>query len=387
MSIGRYCWIFFLCFSSSVFAAQLQDMNTSVRALGMGNAFVGMAQGLDALFYNPAGLARNPGVSWTIVDPKVGASGYEAVTKVQGLQDPSDLSATLGELYGENIWLGVGAKTGMTFPLVAFAVYDSADVSLAVHNPAYTSLGVDVVNDFGYAAGVGAMPIPGIEVGMAVKWIKRLGSRVPIGASLIADLDPDAIMQNIRNEGIGYGLDLGMNFTIPTPVQPTFSFVWRNVGTTKFRTSNANATAPPAEPSEMIIGAALGLHLPLVSITPTFDYRYLDRSDVQISKKINFGVEVSLPLLDIRGGFHQGYYSAGVGVNLGMFRIDAATYGEELGEYAGQKEDRRYMVQATLELGLDLGFGSSASSGGPGGKGSSGSADRRSPTRRLKQRR
>ena len=380
-------WILFIVFvSSSAFAAPLQDMNTSVRALGMGNAFIGVAQGLDALFYNPAGLARNPGVSWTIVDPKVGASGYEAFTKVQGLQNAGDLSATLAELYGENVWLGVGAKTGMTFPLVAFAVYDSADASLSVHNPAYTTLGVDVVNDFGYAAGFGAMVIPGVEVGMGIKWIKRLGSRAPVGASLIGDLDPDVIMQNIRNEGIGYGLDLGMNFTIPAPVQPTFSFAWRNVGTTKFRTANTSMTAPPSEPSEMILGAALGIHLPLVSVTPTFDYRYLDRSDVQLSKKINFGVEVSLPLIDIRGGFHQGYYTAGVGLNLGMFRIDAATYGEELGEYAGQKEDRRYMVQATLELGLDLGFGSSSSSAA-GGKGASGSADRRSPTRRLKQRR
>ena len=380
-------WILFFIFTSfTATAAPLQDMNTSVRALGMGNAYIGMAQGLDALFYNPAGLARNPGVSWTIVDPKVGASGYEAFTRVQGLQNAGDLSDTLEALYGENVWLGVGAKTGMTFPLLAFAVYDSADASLAVHNPAYTSIGVDVVNDFGYAAGIGVPVLPGVDVGMGIKWIKRLGSRVPLGASLIGSLDPDVIMQNIRNEGIGYGLDLGMNISIPTPIQPTFSFAWRNVGNTKFRTANTSMTAPPTEPSEMIIGAALGIHLPLVSVTPTFDYRYLNRSDVQLSKKINFGVEVSLPLIDIRGGFHQGYYSAGVGLNLGMFRIDAATYGEELGEYAGQKEDRRYMVQATLELGLDLGFGSSSSSAA-GGKGSSGSTDRRSPTRRLKQRR
>lgn len=374
-------------FVGRVYAAPLQDMNTSVRALGMGNAYIGVAQGLDALFYNPAGLARNPGVSWTIADPKVGASGYEAFTRVQGLQSSGDFADTLEALYGENIWVGAGAKTGMTFPMIAFSVYDSADVNLSPHNPAYTSVGVNVVNDFGYTAGVGAMVGPGVELGMALKYVKRLGSRVPLGASLVGSLDPDVILENIKQEGTGYGLDLGMNITIPAPIQPTISFAWRNVGDTKFRAANVNGAAPPSERSEMIIGAALDINAALVSVTPTFDFRYLNRSDVQLTKKINFGVEVGLPLLDIRGGFHQGYYSAGVGLNLGMLRVDAATYGEELGEYAGQKEDRRYIVQVSMELGLDLGFGSSSASSSGSGKSGSGSGDRRSPSKRLKQRR
>lgn len=376
--------IFFLFISSTAQAAVLQDMNTSVRALGMGNAFIGVASGLDALFYNPAGLARNPGVSWTIVDPRIGLSGVEAYQKVQGLQDSSDFSDTVTELYGENVWVGAGAKTGFTMPMVAIAAYDSLDASISPHNPAYSNIDINVVNDFGYAAGFGVPIVPGFEVGMAVKWIKRLGARVPLGASFIGSLDPDTIMQSVRNEGIGYGLDLGANLTVPGPVSPTLSVAWRNIGNTKFRTANTSMTAPPTELSEMIIGGSLAVKTGLVNVTPAFDFRYINRSDVQLSKKINFGLEVSLPLLDIRGGFHQGYYALGAGVNLGMIRVDAATYGEELGVYAGQKEDRRYMLQLTMELGLDLGFGSS--SGGKDGKGSSG-RDSRSPGRRLKQRR
>jgi len=67
------------------------------------------------------------------------------------------------------------------------------------------------------------------------------------------------------------------------------------------------------------------------------------------------GIEFSWPVLDVRGGFHQGYYSLGAGFDLWLMRVDAATYGVELGAYPGQLEDRRYMMQVTFEFGIDPG--------------------------------
>ena len=117
----------------------------------------------------------------------------------------------------------------------------------------------------------------------------------------------------------------------------------------------------------MIIGGALEISAPLISISPTVDYKYLNRSDIQFGKKISLGVEVSLPILSLRAGFNQGYYAGGVGVNLGLIKVDAATYGEELGEYPGQIEDRRYIVQATIEVGFDF-FGLLSGSSSSGSK-------------------
>ena len=135
-----------------------------------------------------------------------------------------------------------------------------------------------------------------------------------------------------------------------------------------------------------MVGAALEIDTLLITVTPSFDYVYADRSDIQVGQKIHAGVEVALPLLRIRAGLNQGYYTAGVGLELGLLSVDVATYGVELGEYPGQHEDRRYVAQVKIELGFDpgsFGFGGGSSKSGSGSSSGSGSGS----GRRLKQRR
>ncbi|NJL25493.1 MAG: hypothetical protein HC902_10185 [Calothrix sp. SM1_5_4] len=162
-----------------------------------------------------------------------------------------------------------------------------------------------------------------------------------------------------------------------------------------FRSDNPN-TVLPAEENDITLGASMVFDLPLLSVAPALDFRYLNREDLQLTRKINFGIEIGLPLLDIRGGFREGYWTAGLGVNLGLFRVDAASYGVELGAYPGQIEDRRYALEFTMEIGIGNftagkvanargGGGSSASSAGGGSGG--GSKSIWGGGRRLKQRR
>ena len=84
------------------------------------------------------------------------------------------------------------------------------------------------------------------------------------------------------------------------------------------------------------------------------DYRYALNSDIDDGRKLNAGLEISLPLLDLRGGVHQGYLTYGVGLNLGLFKINAASYGVELGAKAGQSEDRRFSANVIFEFGYDF---------------------------------
>lgn len=356
---------------------QIFEMNTSVRALGMGNAYLGVVKDADALFYNPAGLARVSGFNWLILDPRVGVSGVEAVTDLQGVQEEEGFEDTVRELYGDHVWAGGGAKSVITVPYFGLGVYDSLDASLDVNNPVYPNLDVNVVNDFGYVLGVGVPILPVFHVGLVAKRIKRIGSRAPFGASFVGSLDPDNIVSNVKKEGTGYGFDLGANFVIPAPfMEAVISAVWKDVGQTTFKSGGEE---PPPQEQEMAVGVALNIDAPLISISPALDFKHLNRSDIQLAKKVHLGLEIGLPLIDIRAGLYQGYYTLGAGVNLGVLRVDAATYGVELGEYPGQLEDRRYALQVTIELGFDpsLNF----LGGGSGGGGS------RSPSKRLKQRR
>lgn len=354
---------------------------TSVRALGMGNAYTAVVEDGDALFYNPANLALVSGFNWTIADPKIGVSGVEAYAKITDVQNSSSYVETLKKMYGESVWAGGSAKSAFFMPYFAFGVYDNLDASLILNNPAYPKLNANVVNDFGYALGFAIPVIPKIaSVGFTTKRITRTGGRLPLGPSFIGTLDPDTIRSEIERKGSGYSLDAGLTMAFETPVfSPRVSLVWKNMGVTKFR-NDGTTEAPTGDRDEMILGLASEFSLPLIDVRPALDIRGLNRGDVQLGKRLNFGVEVDLPFLDLRAGFHQGYLSYGVGLSFGLLEVEVASYGVELGEYPGQLEDRRYLLQITLELGFDPGFNLLS------GKSSSGKVSS-SKARGLKQRR
>lgn len=355
-------------------AVELSTLNSQVRALGMGDAFTAVADDDSSLFYNPAGLAQVSGLNWKVFSVRAGASGLDAYTKVKDLKggDEAGYAKAIQELYGEPIWSGVGAESIFTMPMVGFGVYNHTEARIRVDNPVSPEIKTRIINDYGYTGGVGIPVSPFLHLGVALKYIKRSGADLPFGASYVADLDPDDIYSHMTAWGKGYGADIGATIRMPTPVlDAALSVAWKNIGGIKFKTPNGGASTVPDEDNDLTVGAALKLDLPLLSITPAVDVRSLNNADVQLVRKINFGVEIGLPLLDIRGGFHEGYYTAGAGVNLALFRVDAATYGVELGDYPGQIEDRRYVLQFTMQLGIGnfSASGSGKKDGGSSGKG------------------
>lgn len=393
-----YSLIAFLVLNvASVSAEPLSTMHSSVRALGMGDAYTALARGSESLYYNPAGLARVSGINLKMFQIRAGASGYEAYQKIQDIQGSGggdEFSDMIEELYGEHVWTGAGAEAAFTVPMFGFGVYNHLDALISIDNPVTPEIYTSIINDYGYVAGFGIPMSPFLAMGMNFRYVKRSGARVPYGATVIADLDPDVLYNNITGWGKGYGIDAGLNLQIPAPFfSATLSAVWRNIGNMEFR-SDTPGVDIPREENDMTLGASLLFDTPLLSIAPALDIRSINREDIQLMRKINFGVELGIPFLDIRGGFHEGYYTAGLGLNLGLFRVDAATYGVELGEYPGQIEDRRYVVEFTMELGVG-GFGASGwSSGGSGGGGKSGSGGQGGSSKsiwggsgRLKQRR
>jgi hypothetical protein len=288
------------------------------------------------------------------------------------------------KLYGKPVWLGLGSKSTLYAP--GFAVYGfiSGDLGLSLQNPAYPQLYMNYFVDYGVGFGLGFDIIPGVfKAGVSARRVIRAGSNQTIGPGILAELDTGAILEDLKNRGTGYAADVGFLLTLPTPIRPSLSAVLRNAGDTSF-TLDEGLRRPPSIEQDLTLGAAVTVNALIAAVRPAIDVRYANRSDIQLGKKLHLGVEVDLPLLDLRAGFHQGYWSAGVGLDIGLMRIDAASYGVELGVFPGQLEDRRYVVQMTSEFGVDLGiFGiGSSSRGGSGADGSSGSTERRRPKAR-----
>lgn len=368
-----------LLLSSKVSAAELSESWVSVRALGMGNAYSAVVDDGDSLFYNPAGLAKASGFSWTVFDIHAGINGPETITNLQKIVNSTseNMSENLESLYGKPIWLHAAGKSAMTFGSFGAAYYTSNNAGIFLTNPANPTMNLNYFSDMGITLGVGFDLVPKIiHFGLGARRVTRTGTTLPIGPSVLAELDVDSLTAELRRKGVGYGFDVGTIITIPGPVSPSLSFVYKNIGSIQF-SHDEGAGAPPPIAGEMVIGGSLLIDTPIISIRPAFDYKHAGNSSEQLGKKLHVGLEIDLPLIDLRAGFHQGYYTAGVGLGLGILSFDVATYGVELGEYPGQHEDRRYMAQVTFELGFDPGkFGF-------GGSGSGKSGERR----RLKQRR
>lgn len=358
LKITFYAFVFVSVVLASGFAhsRELYNRHTSVRAMGMGGAFIPLARGTDSLFFNPAGLAKTQEITLTALKFRAGLNGMEAFETAQDFNG-DDYADTLRGFYGDKIWVGGGASTGISTPNFAAAVYDSFNVSADLSNPALPSFQVDFVNDMGIATGFGLDVAPGFSIGIVGKRINRIGSSAEIPVSSLASLESDDLERELDNRGLGYSLDFGAMMTFPTPVKPTFTFVMRDIGNTSF-SLDTGIKNPPTDKSEMIGALSFEIDVPGITISPVLEFRHIGSDeDIHIGKKIHMGVELDLPGMDLRAGLHQGYYTAGIGLNLGIIMLDFATYGVELGEYPGQHEDRRYMFEMTVDFGFDPGKG------------------------------
>lgn len=337
--------------------ANAADIGLSVRALGMGNAYTAIVNNSDALFYNPAGYAKMGGFNWTIIDPAIGVNNIDSYQDYLDIaEDSSDVTSIMNELYGEQATVYTGAKSLFSIGGFAFGAYGVTDGNFLVNNPVFPNIDASYRLDFGFVAGFGLDLVDNIlSFGVQARRVSRQGGTVPIGVSTIATLNSENIQNEFNRSGVGYGFDTGLILTMPGSLKPTLSFTWRDMGDTSFEPSSDSVLAPNPTKQEQIIGLGLIYESTLMDVKPTIDYRFLNDSTQQIGKKVNLGVEVSWPLLDVRAGFHQGYYTLGTSFDLWIFRLDAATYGVELGEYPGQLEDRRYMLQMSFEFGIDPG--------------------------------
>jgi len=383
---------FFFALKASAF--DTVGVTPSARALGMGNAYIGVVDDIDAMFYNPASLAKVHGIQLDLLSVGGAGKNFDDYKTIKDLADSgANLATAIPPLYGKDFYYGGQARTGIALPMFGLIAYDAVNASLSVHNPPYTQVDLNATNDYAYALGFGVPISPFLQIGAEGRYIKRTGTDYTYSGGTLGSLSSNQIKSDALAWGTGYEFDMGANLIVPTPIFTfDFSVVWQNIGTTTFKQAASNHV--PSTPANLMAGVAGELRLPLITIRPAVDMRYISDESIQLFRKFNFGVEISLPLIDIRGGFSEGYYTYGAGASFGPIRVDAASYAVELGDYPGQKEDRRYMAQLTLEL--DIGWfgvdGSSSDSGSGSRSGSSSSGGSSSSSfwggsGRLKERR
>lgn len=335
-------------------AGAILEMNQSIRSLGMGGVYTAIVNNTDALFYNPAALARVEGLQWHVANADVAINGLDIlndVKSVSSVSTPSDYN----QFFGKDIWLRAGGTTALAMPYFGVGAYSDSQADLQLHNPAFPQFDTNFTSDYGLVVG-GAVPLgPVSSAGIVAKRITRWGGDQNIDLGTIASGSTSNIASQFKDKGNGYGLDLGVMTTIPAPFNPTIALTWQDLGCTAFQMTSGTE-APPRIKDNLSLGVGTSFSVPGMDWYTGFEYRHITDTDYQLGQKIDLGTELSLPLLDIRGGIHQGYAAYGLGMHILFFQFDVASYTEETGAYPGQSPQSRVQVGVSVDLTFDPDF-------------------------------
>jgi len=187
------------------------------------------------------------------------------------------------------------------------------------------------------------------ELGAAVRVVQRQQVEpVRVSYSEVRDATElgETIREDLEEPKTGFGIDLGMVRTLQ----------WRgndlDVGVT---IQDFIGVLDGWVKPDLKFGAMYSLPIPVVPALKRWDLgiEYVDffnRAGTSVFQKINLGTELGIlnGFLNLRGGFHQGYPTYGLGLDLYVLKIDYAWFTRELGTAPGMLGEPTHRVQLSL---------------------------------------
>ena len=353
----KFCF-FILVFVSSlqVSAQELYDYNQTVRALGMGGVHILDSNDHSSMLRNPASLAYQSGVSWNVFGMNTGfTTDSSTITAVQNLGNINGI-ASLAPLYGKNIYSSLSGDTTLQMPYIGLSLYSDNFMTMLLTNPAFPTLDMTYFSDYALVIGA-AVPLgPAGAIGVNLKRIVRTGDQVQLGPASLLSVTQASLLSNFTDVGIAYGFDLGYELKIPAPGNPLVHVMWKDVASTAFNPASGSLSAPPRIKDNLILGVQSFAKFMGFGYSAGLEYRHITDDTTAFGKKIHLGAELNLPLIDVRGGFYQGYSTYGATFDFWIFQVDADVYSVEKGAYPGQNGEQRAQIGISLHMGFDPNF-------------------------------
>lgn len=346
-----FLWLLALLFNPAL-AKENRWTHYGLRPLAMGNVFVSIADDHNALFYNPAGLARVKKWDGEFFNPYFEVSE----NSIDFIQDASSLTGGDGISDILDIFSKHTGKTNHIAFSVAPHIYGSGwgfglsaynSLTLVAHEYLEIDLkaGADVMVPLSLARN---FMQDRLSLGATVKILATGGVDEAMSLDKLTKLQDSDELQNLVKSGYGLGADFGLLFTPTDYMKPTLGVMISDIGGTPYQSSGTGGT-PAAKQVSLQTG---------VSLTP-YDVGWLwVRTSVEAhqlnhpmhySKKFNLGAEVGLgSVLKAQLGLRHGLLSSGVELDVGLVNLRLITYAVDHGAVVGQHDrlvDRRYALQ------------------------------------------
>jgi hypothetical protein len=343
------------------------------RSSATGGSHVALADDITTLVTNPAGF-QSAGPQFEVADLTVNLSGpvfsiADLVLKISGgtspaalLSDPN-VQSLLNSLYSSAVLNGPLAL-GYVGNGLGFGFFNSSGVTFTTVGAVPTmtaSLHEDLLFVSGYAFRI---PLPAeaqstLDVGMSVKAFARGGIELSESIldllSLLSSPDPSVLFVQPFTLDIGFGIDAGVlyswNKTISAGIvgRNLFAPVVRNTysSITAFSTGGTATQSYGSAPIDLSAGimyspdlgplegyiSSLKIMLDYIDI---LDFLTHPATSTNPILHVQLGAELTvLQILALRGGFGDGYFAAGLGLDLSAFRFNLSMYGTELSAEPG----------------------------------------------------
>ena len=361
-----------------------QEINIGVpsaRTSALGGIHVAYTEDLSSLFHNPAGFITAPS-QLSIAELTIGASGpiFDIANIVIQAFGDSDITALLGTSTVQNLVRSIYAAADVAGPIyfgyigrgLGFGFFNTTDVSFTASGPLAIRalIGEQITLSGGYAFRI---PLGSedhsIDAGVLLKGALR--GEVELERSLLElpGLFADIGLETITGEPFrfvaGLGLDVGLRYSFSDVF--AFGLVGRDLFTPTFSQNfstldvfldssedptRVDGFLPINLSAGLLFSPSLGrLERYINDIVILLDYAdildFLTHSSTAVNPILHVGLGVELTLLqilDIRGGFHEGLFSAGLGIDLSILRLHISMFGSEFSAEPGGRPVYNAMI-------------------------------------------
>lgn len=342
-------------------AVEMSKLYTGVRPLGMGNTFTAIADDENAAFYNPAGLADTAEGKVELLNPKIDVSTntLEFQKDASNLQSGDTAGAVdmMRKYIGKHQHLAVTDYSNYTRHNFEIGILYKVGFDAEVNSPSFPVLQADLVNDAGIVVALAHSYMDDrLRVGATLKYIQHKRFYKEYTAVDIADKNTSYNFSDELKSASKFGADLGTTYQFENEDwKPRVAVVIQNIGGMDFGDYQSTATSPVvpnAYKQQINLGGAVTRQLWIMKTTLAMDYDDITgniSTDRDKGKRLHMGAEIKFPkILALRVGLNQGYLSYGAGLDFWLLKLDYAYYKEEVGAYAGQREDSRHVVELSI---------------------------------------
>ena len=364
-------------FITGLIANPYPSLYQGARQQGIGGAFVGVAEGFDALYYNSAGIASLEKNSFQIINA-TGLSGLRSSSSsFPSYNDPSiqsliDLSrvirgkdeiAILNELNRQvnrntsvNVWVNLLTVAFLWENFnIAVSPYLRSQNFFRIDDQTDPELMADLLLDGGVFSSVNVNLPYGVAVGLSNRSFVRLEVEDTYN---ITELDDTNFVDDFEEdflEGkseVEFAFDISLLWTV---------FFTPKILEWKIGANLQNIYSTTNDTQILTLGTSwkwlfLNRDLAILIAGDFVDVLYNINQDSDFGKRFHFGAEVSYRLSDIftfsfRGGVSQGYPTYGAGIDFfEVLTFNYAIFTEELGAFAGQTGNTRQIADVKIKF-------------------------------------